>query len=433
MTSNTSSNTLDGMRTSGELMTTVNTVVDSLSDLHFDDDSDLTKRSAFDIMRALIVMRNLLEHRMATVAGHLDRLGVAKDHGRKMTELLIVMGLAPAFAARLQRVAAASSSLPTLHAHAIDGAISGEHVDAIVKGVAHTASRSAEPIDDATRLTFVTDLLGQFFSGATPAQIAKRARALGNQQADDTGGVPAAEDRNLNTLSKSIDTDGRLEVRADLNVEVGEKFHAAIEELAKPRPEPDGSPDARSTERRQADALETLLDIAARGTNTASAPRTQTLITVPAQRPAQAQLEFMGSITEATLYTLTCDGTITTMIVDGEKVPLDISREKRLFPPPIRRALHERDKCCIKCGAPASRTHAHHLHHWADGGETCLENGCLLCPSCHADVHHNGWDVVMGFDKHPWLIPPAALDPKRQPIPAHNRRTLSFDNLPSAA
>ncbi|NED67075.1 HNH endonuclease, partial [Streptomyces sp. SID10244] len=96
---------------------------------------------------------------------------------------------------------------------------------------------------------------------------------------------------------------------------------------------------------------------------------------------------------------LTCDGTVTTMIVDGEKVPLDISREKRLFPRPIRRALHERDKSCIKCGAPASRAHAHHLHHWADGGETYLENGCLLCPSCHADVHHNGWDVVMGLDK----------------------------------
>ncbi|NED61015.1 DUF222 domain-containing protein, partial [Streptomyces sp. SID10244] len=180
------------------------------------------------------------------------------------------------------------------------------------KGVAHAASRSAEPIDEPTRLTFVTDLLGQFFSGATPAQIAKRARTLGNQQADDTGGVPAAEDRDLNALSKSIDTDGRLQVRADLNIEVGEKFHAAIEELAKPRPEPDGSPDARSTERRQADALETLLDIAARDTDCATAPRTQTLITVPAQRPAQAEVEFMGSITEATLHTLTCDGTVTT-------------------------------------------------------------------------------------------------------------------------
>ncbi|WAC53982.1 HNH endonuclease [Gordonia sp. SL306] len=416
-------------------MTTVDTVVDSVRDLHFDDVSDLTKPSAFDTMRALIVMGNLLEHRMATVAGHLDRLGVAKDHGRKMTELLIVMGLAPAFAARLQRVAAASSSLPTLHAHAIDGAISGEHVDAIVKGMTHAASRCAEPIDDATRLTFVTDLLGQFFSGATSAQIAKHARTLGNQHADDTGGIPAAEDRDLNALSKSIDNDGRLEVRADLNVEVGEKFHAAIEELAKPRLEPDGSPDARSTERRQADALETLLDIAARGGNThiASAPRTQTLITVPAQRPTQAESEFMGSITEATLHTLTCDGTITTMIVDGEKVPLDISREKRLFPAPIRRALHERDKCCIKCGAPASRTHAHHLHHWADGGETCLENGCLLCPSCHADVHHNGWDVVMGLDRHPWLIPPTTVDSRRQPIPAHNRRTLNLDNPPAAA
>ncbi|SEB12566.1 hypothetical protein SAMN04488580_107285, partial [Mycobacterium sp. 283mftsu] len=38
------------------------------------------------------------------------------------------------------------------------------------------------------------------------------------------------------------------------------------------------------------------------------------------------------------------------------------------------------------------------------------------------------WDVVMGMDKHPWLIPPATVDPHRKPIPAHNRRTMRLDN-----
>ncbi|MDL9949094.1 HNH endonuclease, partial [Gordonia sp. ABSL11-1] len=104
----------------------------------------------------------------------------------------------------------------------------------------------------------VTDLLGQHFSGATPADILDRARTLGNVLADDTGGLPAAEDRTINTLTKNKTTDGRLHVEADLDVDVGEKFQAAMEHYGAPRPEPDGSPDARSTERRLADALEVV-------------------------------------------------------------------------------------------------------------------------------------------------------------------------------
>nr|WP_237421907.1 HNH endonuclease signature motif containing protein [Gordonia sp. SID5947] len=120
---------------------------------------------------------------------------------------------------------------------------------------------------------------------------------------------------------------------------------------------------------------------------------------------------------------------VTTVVVDGERVPLDVSREKRFFPSHLRKALYVRDHCCIKCGAPAGRTHAHHIRHWADGGQTSLENGCLLCPSCHADVHHNGWEVFIGADHHPWLIPPPAVDPKRTPLRAYNRRTLTVDDL----
>ena len=97
------------------------------------------------------------------------------------------------------------------------------------------------------------------------------------------------------------------------------------------------------------------MDIAARGGDVASAPRTQLLVTVPADAPDLAQLEFMGSITAMTLERLCCDTTVTTVIVDGEQVPLDMGREKRLFPPHLRKALYLRDGGCIKCGAPAGR------------------------------------------------------------------------------
>ena len=70
---------------------------------------------------------------------------------------------------------------------------------------------------------------------------------------------------------------------------------------------------------------------------------------------------------------------------------------------------------------------------FADGGPTTVDNGCLLCRSCHTAVHHSGWDVVMGHDRHPWLIPPASIDPLRRPLPAYNRRTLRLDDRLTAA
>ncbi|MDL9946947.1 DUF222 domain-containing protein [Gordonia sp. ABSL11-1] len=410
----------------------ISDISDAVHDLSVDD--DMSGPQAFDAMRALLTLRNLIDHHAAVLTAALERLRVAKDHGRSARELLIVMGVAPAVAQRLIRVAGSLTTLPTLTAHAADGVISGEHADAIVRGIEHIGKRSPEPIDDAQRLSYVTDLIAQHFSGATPAEIVDRARTLGNVLADDTGGLPAAEDRTINTLTKHKTTDGRLHVEADLDTEVGEKFHAAMEHYGAPRPEPDGSPDARSTERRFADALEAVLDIATRGDNLAtSAPRTHVLLTIPADTPTLAELPFMGSVTPATMKALACDPTITTIIIDGETVPLDVGRDKRLFTPAQRKALLIRDKCCIKCGAPASRTQAHHIVHWADGGDTCLENGCLLCPSCHADIHHNGWDVFIGADNHAWLIPPVAVDPQRRPVPSHSRRTLTLDNMPTAA
>ncbi|BCI79139.1 HNH endonuclease [Mycolicibacterium sp. TY66] len=388
---------------------------------------DITGDAALGVLRTLLTLRGVIDHLAAMLTGVLDRRGVAAAQGRTSRELLMALGCAPSVAERFIRVSGALPALPTLTAHAADGAISGEHVDAIVKGINHIQARAPGEVDEEARFAQVTDLLGQFFSGATPADIDKRARRLGNRVAAAEGGLPAAEDRSINTVEHRVTSDGRVQVRADLDVEVGAKLVAAIEEHSAPRPEPDGTPDTRTAGRRRADALEAVLDIAARGGDTASAPRTQLLVTVPADTPDLAALEFIGSISTMTLERICCDTTVTTIIVDGEHVPLDMGREKRLFPAHLRKALYLRDQCCIKCGAPPGRTHAHHIIHWTHHGETSLANGCLLCPACHANVHHDGWDVVMGLDKHPWLVPPAAVDPQRKPIPAYNRRTMRLD------
>lgn len=388
---------------------------------------DLGADDALDALRALLTVRNTVDHLTAVVTGILDRLAVPVAQGRTLREVLIATGYPPSVAVRLARIGLALPALPMLAAHAADGAIPGEHVDAIVKGINHIQARAAGPVGEEARLGQVTDLLGQVFSGATPAQIDARARLLGNRNAAKGGGVPAAEDRNINTVDHRVTPDGRVHLHADLDAEVGAKYLAMSEELSAPRPEPDGSPDARSAGRRRADALETVLDIAARGGDISSAPRTQVLLTVPADTPDLSELAFIGPISTATAGRLSCDATVSTVIIDEQRVPLDMGRGKRLFPPHLRHALYLRDEGCIKCGTHPGRIQAHHIAHWIHHGETNLANGCLLCPACHANVHHDGWDVVMGIDNHPWLIPPATVDPQRRPLPAYNRRTMRLD------
>ena len=392
-------------------------------------------------LTVILRLRDMIEHRAAILAAHLDRTRVATRQGRSTRELLIVMGCAPTVASRLLRVGAALTADPVMARHSADGALSAEHTDAVVRGLTHIQTRIRQPLSSEQRPICTSELLAQAFSGASPAQIAHRSRTLGNSLAadDESPGIPAAEDRTINEFTVTTDPDGRTHVHGDLDAIIGEKLHTMIDALSAPRPEPDGTPDARTAGHRRADALEYVLDAAHHHTQTGGRtqaggapigmPKHHTLLTVPAEHPEHAHLAFTGPVSAATTRTLTCDTTLTAISLDHNGVPVTITDDVRLFPPKLRKALTVRDGgCCIKCGAPSSWAHAHHIQHWADGGPTTLDNGCLLCPSCHTDVHHHGWDVTMGADRHPWLIPPTTVDPQQRALPAYHRRTMRLDD-----
>ncbi|MCR5980320.1 DUF222 domain-containing protein [Gordonia jinghuaiqii] len=404
-------------------------LLDSLIELELPAD-DFTGRATCVELDALRLMRNAIDHQIITRAAELERLRVAERSHSTLSRLLIEMGFAPAVAARIVRSVDGLGRLPKVAGHAADGRFSAEIVDAIVRGVTHIDKRSPAQLSDDEISAFETELLTQALSGATPAEVKAQAHTLGNIVAEADGGIPAAEDRSLNSVSHTLTDDGRVEIAADVTKVIGEKFIAMIDERSTPRPEPDGADDRRSTGERLADAFEQILDDAAIGAtvSTAGAPRTQLILTIPADATDMSALPWTGIITDATARALSCDGTLTEVIIDGDTVPLQMGHEKRIFPPHLRKAVVIRDGCCIKCGAPPSHTQVHHLRHWADDGETSLDNGCLLCQRCHTQVHHNGWDVVLGFDRHPWLIPPVEIDPQRRPLPAYNRRTMRLDD-----
>ncbi|WP_299576003.1 DUF222 domain-containing protein [uncultured Williamsia sp.] len=226
----------------------------------------------------------------------------------------------------------------------------------------------------------------------------------------------------------------------DLDVVTGERLIASLDVASRPRPLPDGSPDPRSAPQRRADAFAQVVEAASRALGVdglVGSAKTEILLTVPATTtdccgisPAgPAHLQWMGTVTDQAVSLLSCDASVTRIAVDVDAAPVDISPTARLFTGRTRKAIVARDQSCVMCGNPASWTDVHHIVFHSDGGPTTCDNGCLLCRTCHIAVHQHGWDIVMGPDRHPWIRPPASVDPRRELQPAYNRRTLRLDTI----
>ena len=78
---------------------------------------------------------------------------------------------------------------------------------------------------------------------------------------------------------------------------------------------------------------------------------------------------------------------------DASTQMLNVGRRTRTIPPALRRALEVRDRGCRFPGCNSRYCDAHHVRHWADGGETSLGNCLLLCRYHHRLVHEEGWTV----------------------------------------
>lgn len=96
---------------------------------------------------------------------------------------------------------------------------------------------------------------------------------------------------------------------------------------------------------------------------------------------------------------------------DGEI--LHWGRKKRLFTEAQKLALRERDGGCAFCGLPPGMTKAHHIDWWKrDHGTTDLNNGVLLCETCHHLIHDNDWTIRIdgtGTRANVWFLPPPGI------------------------
>ena len=109
-----------------------------------------------------------------------------------------------------------------------------------------------------------------------------------------------------------------------------------------------------------------------------------------------------------------CDAGLVELRHAADGDVLDVGRRTRTIPTALRRALQSRDRSqCQFPGCTSRHCDAHHVVHWADGGETQLSNLVSVCRFHHRAVHEEGFQVVAdgagGFQ---------FLRPNGEPLPA---------------
>jgi hypothetical protein len=115
---------------------------------------------------------------------------------------------------------------------------------------------------------------------------------------------------------------------------------------------------------------------------------------------AEANCDDRSHVPAETSRRLACDASLIQWLETEEGEPLSVGRKTRSIPPAIRRALQRRDGGCRFPGCTATRfVDAHHVRHWADGGETKMENLILMCRRHHRLVHEGGFGLEVGPDR----------------------------------
>ncbi|MFO7552749.1 MAG: DUF222 domain-containing protein [Haliea sp.] len=120
----------------------------------------------------------------------------------------------------------------------------------------------------------------------------------------------------------------------------------------------------------------------------------------------RAHFEDKPWLSPATARRLSCDASLVTVLEDEAGKVLNVGRKSRVVPERIRRALRERDGVCQYPGCQESEyVDAHHIRHWADGGETRLDNLATLCRFHHRQLHRGCFDIRLNGTSAEILAP----------------------------
>ena len=299
-------------------------------------------------------------------------------------------------------------AMPGMREAATAGQVSVEHVDAVAK-VATGASGPVRGALASEQGQAELLALARRLDAGTFDRSLKRWAAARDAQAHERGHQAQRAARFLHL----VDTDTGTRLTGLLDRMAGHRLRLALE-AASPRPAAD---DERTSEQRNADALDTIAEraLAMPETTSGAAVRPHVSFVMSAEAwaalrrtmtdhhasqttpgPGKAQvaepitLEDGTPVPASEVARALCDCELTRVVMDADSAPLNLGRTQRTYTGVQRRAVIVRDRGCAwpTCGAPARWCEVHHITWWdRDEGETSVEGGVLLCSFHHHEVH----------------------------------------------
>lgn len=318
--------------------------------------------------------------RWLLLVAELDRREAHRDWGCITCAhwLSLRCGVAIGAAREQVRVARRLAELPLVREAFAEGRLSYSKVRAL--------SRVTEPHTEPELVETALD--------ATAAQLERIVRGYRKGlSVDEANEVHARRE-----LSCLWDDDGSLIIRGRLSAEEGEIVMKALEAAREPRPPRDVSAETPDVAQEPAQgAADALVRVAEASLAVGEADRTggDRFQVVVHTDSASAGGAFEGGATACreTVERVSCDASVVHMSARKGRL-VKVGRKTRTIPPSIRRALRSRDRCCRFPGCTNDRfVDAHHIHHWAHGGETALSNLVLLCRRHHRLLHEEGYGM----------------------------------------
>ncbi|MBA3739097.1 MAG: DUF222 domain-containing protein [Actinobacteria bacterium] len=196
-------------------------------------------------------------------------------------------------------------------------------------------------------------------------------------------------------LHASVSLLGMVRVDGNLDPETGETLLTTLGAVLDAEAR-SGGEDTRTPAQRRADALGEVcrqwLDGAGRPTVAGERPHVAVTVGAEALGASPSELDHVGPVSPETARRVACDASVMRVIMAGRSEPLDVGRRTPVVPPAMRRAVIVRDRHCRfpGCDRPHTWCDAHHVVHWADGGDTAVPNLLLLCRRHHRMVHDRG-------------------------------------------
>ncbi len=401
----------------------------------------LTTVDRTDLLRSLTVVEGMVAATRSRVLS--SSPGASGTGVRRSAELVHETGMSGFEASRAVRLADTLLAVPAAADALAEGRITTGHASVLAGGVSWL-NRSAAAVDGSLMEAACHQSVDEF-----KATVA-RWELVENGDAD--GRLLAARQHRNRTLSWFTRDDGMIRLQGDFAPEVGAVVTGAVHALSEhlwrtedgrsadpgmdpagPAPSSVGQAAAagrRSMGQRNADALAELIrragspgtsDDGSHGPDfpAAGRPLVDLLVSVDLARlespvPGRADGAMAAADEEpgrcttadgvalppAAVRRLACDAGIIPVVMGAQGAVLDIGRRNRNIPTAIRKALVVRDGGCAfpGCGRPDSWCDAHHIHHWADGGPTSLDNLVLLCSTHHHVIHDENWTIE-------WALP----------------------------